>query len=281
MTATVIIVAYRTPELDLGWVPDRAAVIVVHNDGSLAPESVDHPAVTHLHPGENLGYGRAVNLALGQVRTERTIVANPDLKLERRHFEALASAPSGVVVTVPLVDLEGEPTPVLVPNYSPVTFLLTTLRAGRLIGRGSPVRAWLLARTRWGRNLERAGNDFDERRLAGAWVGGALFSVDTARLRAVEGFDPDFFLYFEDADLSQRLADRFPELRVRNVSGPPGVHAVGGSSPDRAARRRTRRIQWDSASVFAARQPGWSWLPARALATAGSRLFGASSDGGG
>ena len=75
--ATVVVVAYGVNALLLDWVPATVPVVVVHNDDLLTVSSVDHPAVTHLFPGTNVGFGAGVNAALERVTTSRWCFAIP------------------------------------------------------------------------------------------------------------------------------------------------------------------------------------------------------------
>lgn len=82
---------------------------------------------------------------------------------------------------------------------------------------------------------------------------GCFMVLDGAALRAAQGFDPSFFLYFEDYDLSIRLA-RYGRLCYR-----PDVQIVhyGG----RAARKGVLHIAlfMRSAARFY-RKHGWKWI---------------------
>ncbi len=57
------------------------------------------------------------------------------------------------------------------------------------------------------------------------WVGGACLLVARKKLVQIGGFDPNFFLYFEDIDLCKRLARQgwknyhLPQAVVRHLSG--------------------------------------------------------------
>jgi N-acetylglucosaminyl-diphospho-decaprenol L-rhamnosyltransferase len=259
--ATVIVVAFRSTQLDLSWVPADADVIVVHNDDSLAESAAVHPRVRHLRSGGNVGFGAGVNLALPLVATERVILANPDVIAGATHWRALAGADPDEIVAVPLRDGRGVLTSIVNAYPTPASATLTAYRAGRLLPRGSARRerlAGLLGR--WGRQhrdlVDARGGRWP---LATHWASAALLSVDTARLRDVDGFDRGYFLYMEDVDLCRRLGERHPGMTVRLAGVEPATHSVGGSAVN--ARDRTTVDLHYLASIrrYAAGQHGVGW----------------------
>lgn len=252
----VIYVAYATPTLDLRWIRDSAEVVVVHNDDSLDRATVEGRTVEHIDAPANVGFGAAVNLALPTITTERIILCNPDIGLRAEHYDALLGATADEVVTVPLVDDRGGPTSVVSEYPTPISHLASAYRLGRLARRGGPARR-VASKTLggWGRAHEESlHHPVGSWPLSQRWVSGAVFSVDTERLRAVGGFDERYFLYYEDVDLCRRLATRFPGSAARVADVAPGVHSVGGS-----AQPTTERVRRDSAARYAASEPGVSW----------------------
>ena len=65
-------------------------------------------------------------------------------------------------------------------------------------------------------------------RINRPWVPGALLLVDKEEFLSLGGFDPRFFLYYEDKELSARY--RKANLPVRTSPTLVGTHAVSGSS---------------------------------------------------
>ncbi|NCG24107.1 MAG: hypothetical protein GWP47_08270 [Actinobacteria bacterium] len=265
--STVLIVAYGVDHLDLGWVPDEAPIVIVHNDHALADEACIHPRITHLRPGRNLGFGSGMNLALKTVVTDRVIFCNPDTELTVEHFEALDDGDDSSIVTVPLVESDGTPNAVVSPYWSVPAFLLTVFRLGRFAPRGGRLRATALrVLGRYGAgHLASLEQDAGEWPLMERWATGALFSAPTDALRSVGGFEEDYFLYYEDADLQQRLAREFPEMRVRLEPVVPGRHLVGGCAKTPADQVNVAVHRRESARLYASRQRGICWRMAGAL----------------
>ncbi|MHB1717597.1 MAG: glycosyltransferase family 2 protein [Acidimicrobiales bacterium] len=275
----MIVVAYGLGHLHLGWIPDDAPVVVVHNDDQLPEHACGHPRVRHLYPGANLGFGRGVNLALAEVRTRRVVIVNPDVELERLHWSALAGGAANEVVTVPLVGVEGNPMASVLPYPSPAMLTVSSLQLMRLAPPGSIRRRALgTVLGSWG----------DERRwstptppgrypLDTFWIPAAVFSVDTDLLRRIGGFDTDYFLYLEDTDLCHRINRQSPGALAAVADTEPGFHEVGGSAHTSGASQLARRSQWDSAVTYAAREAGWQWRCAE-LAIRGGRFVTSLGD---
>lgn len=264
MDATAVFVAYRTPVLDCTWIPDTAPVVVVHNDDILDPRSIERPKVRHIKAPGNIGFGAAVNRAMAIVNTTRIVLCNPDTSLTRDHWYAL-DGQADEMVTVPLLDDLGRSTSVVAPYWTPLTLAGTTLRLGaHLAPMGSARRRLLSKRSRWLGDQHRVGPGASLP-LDRYWVSGAVVSIDIERMRSVDGFDPRYFLYFEDTDLCRRLAQRYPDMRARVADVASGMHAVGSTSSGAVSAVVARRRR-HGALTYGASQSGWQWLPYRLLA---------------
>lgn len=258
----VIFVAFGVSHIDTDWIPPGATVVVVHNDDLLTDSAIDHPNVIHVRSGGNVGFGRGVNIGARSVSAARLVLCNPDVELREAHWRYLTDAAAHEVVTVSLVKADGSPTSVAGPYYTPVTLLLTAMRAGRVAPMGSAGRkvgARLLGR--WGvqhaDSITSVGGCWS---LRERWVSGAVVSVDAARFKSIGGFDETFFLYFEDVDLSARLAAEFDDMVLRQGSV-VGVHRVGDSSE--GAPHSVQLTRLDSARRYADRQMGVAWIVVR------------------
>jgi len=242
-------------------------VVVVHNDDSFDRCAPGRDAVRHVEAGGNIGFGAAVNRALPLVVTDRVILCNPDVRLTRVHWDALAEADADEVVTVPLLDEQGVPTSVTSAYPTPISHVASGYRIGRLAPRGGRRRT---VATRmlgaWGRDHTKSLTaPVGSWPLTERWVSGAVLSIDTERLLRIDGFDEEYFLYYEDVDLCRRFAARFPLARAQVADVPWGTHAVGASA--RGARdRAVERARLDSAIRWARRHRGAAWqLAADAL----------------
>jgi GT2 family glycosyltransferase len=193
----------------------------------------------------NVGYGAGHNLAIRVAASEYHLVLNPDVVLaEDAIAQALAfmTAHAGVGLLAPRVTDERGNLQYLCKRYP--TPLVLALR-GFAPGFVRRPFARLLAR-------------YEMRDVIGAdrvvldipIASGAFMFCRTAALHAVDGFDPGFFLYFEDFDLSLRLA------KVGRLAYVPAVRIVhfGGHS----ARKGSAHVRMFAASALRFfRKHGW------------------------
>jgi GT2 family glycosyltransferase len=206
--------------------------------------------VTYLHGHANIGYGTAHNLVLHGTGADYQLVLNPDVELAAdslanamrwldAHPEVGAAAPA-------VTNTEGRPE-FLCKRYPAVLDLALRGFAPRFVQR--------LFRRRLDRYELRDYIDpaSDKPVLGVPVMSGACMLVKRKAIDASGGFDPKFFLYFEDFDWSVRLnritqTVYLPSFRV--------VHHGGG-----AARKGLRHIVWFVASGWRFyRKHGWRWF---------------------
>jgi N-acetylglucosaminyl-diphospho-decaprenol L-rhamnosyltransferase len=175
--------------------------VVLADNGSTdgAPErATGRPGVTLLRTGANLGYGRAANLAVPLSAGEWVVVANPDLRWEPGALDALVEAtqrwPRAGVLGPAILSPDGT----LYPSARELPSL------GRGIGHALcgwwwPSNPWTAAYRR-----ERGADSRLVERVAG-WLSGSCLLLRREAFDAVGGFDPAYFMYFEDLDLCERI----------------------------------------------------------------------------
>jgi GT2 family glycosyltransferase len=198
-----------------------------------------------LHTGHgNVGYGRGNNLVLGQLASDVHLVMNPDVEL---HEDALAAALASlrdhpeVGLVAPSVRGDDGACQFLCKRYPSLWVLyLRGFAPRRLRDRFEPAVAHYEMRDVIG-----------ERFVEGVpLASGCFMLVRTPLFARLGGFDPRFFMYFEDYDLSMRLA---AEASIAYVPEARIVHHGG-----EAARKGWRHVAWFVASAwrFFARH-GW------------------------
>jgi len=170
-----------------------------------------------LVPATNLGYGRAVNLALDRLQEEFVLVANPDLILDpgllRRLEDALRARPTAAAAGPLFASIDGR-TPASIRARPPRL-------PGELAGLAGLDR---IIRRRSRRPVQGTAIESVD------FLSGACFLARREALAEVRGFDPRFFLYYEDADLFRRLRAEGWELLL--VPGAVARHAHGATWSD-------------------------------------------------
>ena len=92
------------------------------------------------------------------------------------------------------------------------------------------------------------------------WVSGAVMMIRREAWDAVGGFDPNFFLYYEDIDLCRRV--RAAGWEVGIVPGATAIHESGGSQWRPGTRTRVERIYFESQAYYFRKHYGrlMEWL---------------------
>ena len=204
----VIIVNFNTREwlarclrsLERQTIRDELEIIIVDNassDDSIQMVRSEFPACTLLPQDENDGFGGANNIGARQSAAPTLLFLNPDTEvraddsleefLEAFEPEAMTAIGAGI-----LYDEVGE------LERSTGTFpTVTSLALDRLLAKLPVLRASL------GRRSERHWSDFTQRRQVD-WVTAAAIWVRRTAFEALDGFDEEIFMYYEDVDLCYR-----------------------------------------------------------------------------
>lgn len=237
---TAVVVTYNAPDWTqrcLRALPEttsRDLEVVVVDNGS-RPETRNHlrdwagPDAQVQLLDDNIGFGNACNYGAAIARGRYVVLVNPDAVLEPGSIDAL------------LEYLEADPGVGVVGGR-------TFTPEGKL----NPSSCWG-RQTTWSLACFALGLSSVFRRSAalnpegmGGWprdtardvdvVTGCLLAMSKSLWDRLAGFDPDFFMYGEDADLCLRAA----ELGYRSAITPRAraVHAVGASSAARIEKQR-------------------------------------------
>jgi len=201
---SVVIVAYHSAALlpaCLAAIPETCPVIVVDNaspDDSANVALAARPSARVIRAPRNLGFGPGANLGFAEVITEFGLLLNADATLEPNTIAGLIAAaqryPEAALLAPEVIAEEGH----------------------MQFGHDLPFR-----RLR-GPVVEPVGD-------ACCWyVGGSAMFLRMSALRAIGGFDPDIFLYFEDDDLCLRM--RAAGHALVHVAGVRVSHLGGASS---------------------------------------------------
>lgn len=141
---------------------------------------------------QNIGFGRAMNLASEHAQGQHILIANPDLRMMQADYleKLLTKAQShtyGIITTQLINDL----------NEDKSEFY--TFEFHETFG--------------WNNQIN--------------WFSGALLLIPKAVYHEVAGFDPDFFMYCEDEDLCLRIKKRgYPLIKLNELK----IYHKGGAS---------------------------------------------------
>jgi N-acetylglucosaminyl-diphospho-decaprenol L-rhamnosyltransferase len=194
-----------------------AQVVVADNgsgDGSVEMVRREFPSVTLVVSPENPGYGAAANRALARCEAEYVLLLNSDTEVR----------PGGLGVLRDYLDRHER----------------AAIVGPRLVHPDGTLQASCFPFPRALRPLTRSGARSLPHDRAGPvpWVVGAALAIRRAAFEAVGGFDESYQMYFEEVDLSYRLAKAgwethfTPEAEV--------VHLVGASTRQRRAEMLLR-----------------------------------------
>ncbi len=230
-------------------------VVVVDNASAEAIETgevVRAAGHVFLALNVNHGYGGGVRAAVDAAKSapDYILVANPDLVFFPGALDALVAAgeqiPRAGSLGPKILDADG--------SVYPSARRLPSLRTGvahALFGRIWPSNPWTVR--------YRAERETTTRRDAG-WLSGACLLLRAEAYREVNGFDPAYFMYFEDVDLGDRLG----RAGWRNVYVPEAVVTHTGAHSTSRERKRMESAHHDSAYRYLShRYAAWYFAPLR------------------
>jgi N-acetylglucosaminyl-diphospho-decaprenol L-rhamnosyltransferase len=170
-------------------------------------------------------------------------VANPDVRFEEGAVDELLAVaarwPRAATVGPAIQTPEGA----LYPSARDLPSLSTGI-GHALVGWLWPANPWT---ARYRRERERP------RERPAGWLSGSCLLVDLEAFRSVGGFDPAYFMYFEDVDLAERLGRR----GWLHIYAPSAVVVHEGGHSTKREPRRMQRVHHTSALRYlAARYPG-------------------------
>ena len=273
-TIGVVTVSYGSGSVLSGFlasVPVGSAsplhVVVVDNlpgPDSGVDEMTRRVGAHYLPMADNVGYGAAMDAGVAALPTqvEWVLLSNPDVVLSPGAIDELVAVgrEDDRIATVgpKILTSEGE--------VYPSARAVPSLRTG--VGHALFVNLWV--GNPWTRAYRNDAAGPVERRDAG-WLSGACLLVRRSAFEELGGFDPGYFMYFEDVD----LGFRFGKLGYRNVYAPEAVvtHSGAHSTTTESESERMISAHHDSARRFLAQKYSGTWLwPIRVGLTIGLRL---------
>lgn len=191
----------------------RFQVYVVDNqsqDGTAGFIKENYPQIQVIESGVNAGFGHAHNQVMDLIDSKYHVVLNPDIILTSNVFadlKAYMDAHEDVVLSSPRI-LNPDGTEQYLPKLRPTFRYLVLGRLSKVIKPFEKVRAEYTMR-----NLAL------DKPTEIEFCTGCLMFLRTEIFRKIKGFDEQFFMYLEDADLTQRAAEYgkimfLPDLNV-------------------------------------------------------------------
>ncbi|HEV2781341.1 MAG TPA: glycosyltransferase family 2 protein [Actinophytocola sp.] len=248
----------------LGKATGRPVRVVLADNGSTdgAPErAAEREHVTLVRTGANLGYGAGANRGVAELGDEYgwIVVANPDIEWADGALDTLLEAadrwPRGGAFGPLIKNPDG--------TTYPSARLLPSL--GKGIGHAVLGKVW--PRNPWTTAYKQSDTEVVER--TAGWLSGSCLLLRRTAFDSVNGFDPRYFMYFEDVDLGDRLS-RAGWLNVY-VPSAEVIH-IQGHSTARASTAMLTAHHESARRYITDRHPGWKWAPIRAAVNAGLTL---------
>jgi N-acetylglucosaminyl-diphospho-decaprenol L-rhamnosyltransferase len=204
----------------------RPVTVVLADNGSTDGSveiAAGRPDVRLLRTGANLGYGAAANAGVAALDPgiAWVIVINPDVVLAPGSIDAMIEAAKRHATAGAFGPLITTPEGIVYPSARHLPSL-----GG---GVGHAVFGWWWPKNPWTRRYRQDAAEPVER--TAGWLSGSCILLRRKAFAEIDGFDPAYFMYFEDVDLGDRLSRAgwssvyVPSARV--------VHR-GGHSTERA-----------------------------------------------
>lgn len=243
----------------------RSVRVVLADNGSTdgVPEraAAERDGVAFVPTGGNLGYGAAANRGVAELPSDVgwIVVANPDIEWGAGSLDTLLAAadrwPRGGAFGPLIKETNGD--------VYPSARLLPSL--GRGLGHAVFCKIW--PSNPWTREYRQETAALTER--TAGWLSGSCLLMRREAFDSVDGFDPRYFMYFEDVDLGDRIGRAgwlnvyVPEAEVVHIGG----HATARSSDRMLAAHHSSAYRY-----LADRHPGPLWRPVLMAAQAGLGL---------
>lgn len=207
---------------------DLVSKIVIVDNGSVdgSDETVEAlPGVELIRAGKNLGFGRACNLGAERSNGKYILFLNPDAALFEETLPkvlAFMEAPENAKVGICGVQLIEEDGQIA---RSCARFPTVSRLVSRAVGFSKILPKSAMAMTEWHHN---AIKQVDQ-------VIGAFYFIRNDVFEKQNGFDPQFFVYFEEVDLAYRCFKAgWSSVYLANIQA---FHYGGGTSEKVKAQR--------------------------------------------
>jgi len=203
--------------------------------------------VTYIHKPENLGFGKAHNLAFNVCGTQSDyhLVLNPDVYFGADVVPALKTymdeRPDVGVVMPKVLFPDGSTQHLCKLLPTPFDLLMRRFLPASVLSRFFEARMDQY-------EMRQTGYD---REMRVPCLSGCFMFVRSSVYRQVEGFDERYFLYMEDVDLSRRIGALYRTMYF------PGVHVFHAYGKGSYGNSWMRNLHIRSAIVYFSK---WGWF---------------------
>lgn len=231
-----MIISYNTrhmlrPCIQAALLEASKHVMVVDNastDGSQEMLRNEFPSVQLICSPQNLGFGAAANLGMTSCQSEYVFLINSDVILNPGSLKTLCTYLQehrlAAVVGPRLLSPDGRLLPSCYPFPTPLDIFLDVTHIGQVF-RYIPGLRQRYLRT-WDHAQDRCV----------PWVSGAAWMIRREAFDQVGGFDPSFFMYYEEVDVCFRLVQAGWQIHYSPAA--QAVH-VGGAATQRYLEEMT------------------------------------------
>jgi len=184
-------------------------IIVVDNasiDGSPAYLKAHYPDIELIENKRNIGFAKANNRALPLCRGKYTLIINPDTLVEEDTLVTMKTYmdnhPETGIATCSLLNADGTFSPDCIRTIpTPLSALFRVLGMEKFAQRHSWLPNYYISHTK------------PESPTEVPIISGSLMFCRTRLLNELNGFDEQFFMYFEDTDLCLRVKEKGYNLK--------------------------------------------------------------------
>jgi N-acetylglucosaminyl-diphospho-decaprenol L-rhamnosyltransferase len=213
--------------------------------------------VSLVSTGGNLGYGRAANVGAEGATAPWLLIVNPDVRW---------CAPGALDVLIAAGERWSEGGAFGPAIVTPDGQLYPSARALPSLGRGigHALAGWWWPTNPWTAAYRKERGAPVEGPCG--WLSGSALLVRREAFESVGGFDPQYFMYFEDVDLCDRLA----RAGWSSIYVPSSVvEHTGGHATRREPMLMQRAHHASAYRYLADRYRGLGWAPVRLVLRAG------------
>lgn len=154
------------------------------------------PGLQYFGQTKNLGYGKGNNVVLPYLTSQYHVICNPDVTFDpsllRKMVQYMELNKDCAVLTPRVFNTDGSEQ--FLPKRAPT---LRYLLSGRLEKLPGPFKDWRSEYTLRGADIDVPTSVY--------FATGCFIMIRTGFFRQMGGFDPRYFMYHEDSDLSKRV----------------------------------------------------------------------------